>query len=297
MHVSLRSLRISSLILFVLGWAMICTVWGHDVFLRPASYELKPGTETDIVIFDGSFPESIYSLTTSSVNRLEVSDPSGVRYADIGSLESIKKQSPLWKLTKKRTSALGGADLSLSSSFKYKSDLKGSHVLGLTLREFRVAIELEDFLDYLEKEVALEWDMSKFGFTDPKDIIRERYTKTAKTVINVGSPSMHATRPMGLLVEIVPQTHPLLTKVGEDIQFQLLEEGEPLVGQSIIIGHKDDKGLRIVLSSNNEGMVTLPITRTGVWWTKFIHIEPAPEDDPMDFVSRWASLTFEVLSF
>lgn len=277
------------------SWLTAPLVWAHDVFLKPASYEIGVDKETEVIVFDGSFAESVYSITTGSVSKLQVVDSDGLRSVDTSSWGSVEKSSPLWKLAKNRNGTLSGTNLDLTSSFEYSADKRGSHVLGLTLYEFRVAIDLEHFVTYLKEEAGHVWDMEAYGFTKPDDIIRERFTKTAKAIINVARQvSDHALEPMGLLVEIVPLTHPSKTKVGESLSFQLIEDGEPLTNHPVIIGRKDDSDLHLVLHSDDEGIVELAVTASDVWWIKFIRILKAPEDDPMDFFSRWASLTFEI---
>ena len=272
----------------------------HDAFLRPSAYDVKQGEEVEVIVFDGDFDKSVYAITTSSVDHLQISNSNGIQIADTGSWSAVEKDSELWAETKKKGGILSGVDLTHTSSFKFNPDSTGSHVLGLTIYEFRVAFSLEEFIEYLKSEAALDWDMSTHGFTDPKELVRERYTKTAKTIITVGNEvSLHATEPMGLLVEIVPLTHPSKARVGEKLQFRLLEEGKPLANHPVIVGRKDglDPGLkddRLILQSDSEGIVTLPVSKSGVWYMKFIKLAPAPENDRMDFFSRWASLTFEI---
>ncbi len=295
MQVSLASRRVFLLVIFSLGWLTAPIGWAHDVYLKPTSYETETGQETEVIVFDGSFAESVYAITTGSVSELQVADAGGTSSIDTSSWDSVEKKSPLWKLARKRSGTLSGTNLKLTSSFKYSPDKPGSHVLGLSLYEFRVAMNLEDFVTYLEEEAGQTLDLEALGFTEPDDVIRERFTKTAKTIINVdGEVSSHALEPMGLLVEIVPLEHPATTEVGQSLSFRLFEEGEPLTDHPVIIGRKGDSDLHLVLLSDDKGIVTLPITATDVWWLKLIRIQPAPEDDPMDFYSRWASLTFEI---
>ena len=289
-----------SLKCLVIGTALAQLAQGHDVFLRPTAYHVNPGKEVDVIVFDGDFEESVYAITTGSVDHLQKSNSNGIQIAETSSWSAIEKDSPLWLETKKKNGVLSGVDLTHTSSFKFKPETSGSHVLGLTIYEFRIAFSLEEFIEYLKSEAALEWDMSAYGFTDPNGLIRERYTKTAKTIITVGNEvSKQATEPMGLLVEIVPLTHPSKAKVGEALQFRLYEAGEYLADHPVIIGRKDGLGSgqendRLVLQSDNEGIITLPVSKPGIWYLKFIKLAPSPEDDRMDFFSRWASLTFEL---
>ncbi len=274
---------------------MTTPAWSHDVFLKPASYHVETGSQAEIIVCDGSFNESVYAITTGSVSDLQVLTPDGLRSVDTSSWDSVKQDSPLWKLAKKRRGTLGGANLKLTSSFNYTPEKSGSHVLGLTLYEFRVAIELDHFVKYLKEEAGQDWDMAAYGFTEPKDIVRERFTKTAKSIVQAGGEeSPYINEPMGLLVEIVPKDSMSSSKVGDILSFQLFEEGAPLPNQPVIIGRKGDPDLHLVVTSDSDGMVSLPITHADVWFLKFIHILPAPEDDPIDFFSRWASLTFEI---
>ncbi|MDA0346581.1 MAG: DUF4198 domain-containing protein [Verrucomicrobia bacterium] len=283
-----------------IGFVLVPISHAHDVFLRPSAYDVKQREEVEVIVFDGDFDKSVYAITTGSVDHLQISNSNGINIADTGSWSAVEKDSPLWVKTKKKEGILSGVDLTHTSSFKFTPDSTGSQVLGLTIYEFRIAFSLEEFIEYLKSEAALEWDMSTYGFTDPKELVRERYTKTAKTIISVGNEiSIHATEPMGLVVEIVPLTQPSTAKVGDKLQFRLLEEGEPVANHPVIVGRKDglDSGLeddRLVLQSDSQGIVTLHVSKSGIWYMKFIKLAPAPEDDRMDFFSRWASLTFEI---
>lgn len=272
----------------------------HDLFLRPASYHWELGEVPKILVFDGTFYESIYSVPRSSVDQLELLSPTGKSIHDTLTWATVKPNSSLWRSGKKSKGALAGVELRHTSAFEIKPEAEGSHLIGLTLREFRVALSVEDFSEYVDTEVAGDIDPAKYGFSDPGAIVRERFTKCAKTLIQVGkSTTDEAMKPMGLLVEIVPESHPARAQPGDVLHFQLLEEGRPIPNQPVIIGRKMNKvtekeASHLVLRSNKEGLISLPVTHSGVWWLKFIRLQPTPEGDPMDFFSRWASLTFEI---
>ncbi|MCZ6673574.1 MAG: DUF4198 domain-containing protein [Verrucomicrobia bacterium] len=275
-------------------------VYGHDLFLRPEAYRIDPKDAVKILVFDGTFDESVYPVPRGSVDKLEMSGSHDRITLPIDSWERVRSGSKIWRATQKTAGILGGTNLTHTSSFVVTPSTEGSHTIVLTLYEFRVALSLEDFTGYLRGEAANEMDLSIYGFSNPTESIKERFTKVAKTIVHVGDKlSDDVTKPLGLLVEIVPMSNPGTAKKGDTLEFQILEEGKPLINQSVVVGRKmgffkDSDSSKIVLHSNDKGIVSLPITHPGVWWLKFILLQPAPEDDAMDFFSRWSSLTFEV---
>ena len=136
--------------------------------------------------------------------------------------------------------------------------------------------------------------------TNPTDVIKERYTKFAKTIVQVGKTiSDNVTKPVGHRVEIVPTQNPAQTKKGGTLTFLILMNGDPLPDQNVVFGRepgafKNPEDTILVIKSDSQGMLNLPITHEGLWWVHFINIQPADEDDEMDFVSLWSSLTFRI---
>jgi hypothetical protein len=283
-----------------LFWSGVCSLLGHDLFLRPETYRSNPDTLVNILVFNGSFDESVSTLQPGSVQKTEMRGPLKQEKLDTSSWESVEAGSKLWRASQQTAGLLGGTNLKHTSSFSMTPGDQGSYVIGMTLKAYRIALNQEPFIEYLKTDAYSDIELADYGFDSPSDLVRERYTKLAKTIIQVGDKiSDEVTEPLGLLVEIVPMTNPASVHKGEVLQFRLLKGGEPLINQAVVVGRKtgafaDSEESKLIIHSDDKGVLSLPITHRGNWWLKFIHLEAAPEEDTMDFNSLWASLTFEI---
>jgi hypothetical protein len=266
------------------------------LFLRPEAYRAESGSTKKVLVFNGSFAGSINSVSLSVVDELISRGAAGTVSVPTDSWTKTKTRSGFWRSFLKSDTA----NLKNTNSFDLKLSQAGSQVVGITLHPSRIAMEPEAFLDYLKTEVYTEINLADHGIVGPNDLVRERYIKMAKTLIQVGDQvTNEVIKPLGQLAEIVPLTHPNLAKKGDQLKFQILLEGTPLAQQTVAVGrqqktnHETDED-RILLISDETGTIEFPITHTGVWWLKFIHIRRASDEDTMDFDSFWGSLTFEI---
>lgn len=277
--------------------AQFSVISGHMVFLRPISYQLDPGETSNIIVLDGTFEESVIAVAETSIDKLQIRSPRRQFKQNLDSWESLEEGSKLWQKSKEIS---GGSNLNHTSVFEIIPKDEGSHAISLELKAFRVAAYADEFREYLKTELASSLDLGALGFTDDKAIIKERFIKVAKTLIQVGDvPSDQVTKPMNLLMEIVPVTHPVEANVGDTLQFKVLEKRKPRRGQPVFVGRNQglspgEEEESIILVSDDKGVISVPITHDGIWWMKFVDIQPAPKRDSVDFVSRWASLTFEI---
>ena len=181
-----------------------------------------------MIVFDGKFDESANSVLTEQISNIEMRDP--VNRTTIGqeTWERIQAGSKFWRARQEAAGLLGGTNLRCTSSFEISPVSEGSYVVGITLRESRIAMDGFAYVGYLNNEAFSTEEFTATLHDDPKVVIRERYTKTAKTIIQVGDTmSTEATEPLGLLVEIVPLMNPAMIKKGDVAEFKILEDGEP----------------------------------------------------------------------
>ena len=271
-------------------------VMGHDLFLRTKSYQAKPESPTKVIVLNGSFAESINSLSASIVEEILSRGAADVASLPQSSWEETKSETSFWR----RFLESNSMNLKHTNSFEAEFPAEGTWSLGVTLHPSRIAMEPQEFLEYLKTEAYCEINLADYGIIDEDDLVRERYIKNAKTIIQVGnSHSEHVTRPLNQNAEIVPLTNPLDAKPGDILKFKILVDGEIVEGQNVAAGRQqesDEKtdGDRVILTSNNSGIIELPISQPAVYWLKFIHLRPAPAEDNMDFNSYWGSLTFEI---
>lgn len=270
---------------------------GHDLFLRPESYQAKPNDPLKVMVLNGSFAESINPISARIVEEILIKGASDVTSNSKDTWDETKSETSFWR----RFLESNSINLKHTNSFDAEFPTHGTWSLGVSLHPSRIAMEPEEFLNYLKTEAYCEINLADYGIIDEDDLVRERYIKNAKTIIQAGNRhSEQVTQPLGQKAEIVPLTNPFDAKPGDILRFKILIDGHAVEGQTVAAGRLQDSdektdGDRVILTSNASGVIELPVTQSTVYWLKFIHLQPAPEEDTMDFNSFWGSLTFEVL--
>lgn len=293
------SVKICMLALILSGW-IHAGLWSHDLFLRPDSFNSYPGEALNVTIYNGTFEESVASLQLHNIHRLEIRGPQGQAALKTDSWQPASVGSTFWQKRQKAVGLLGGFNLRRTTAFEVQVPLEGTYTVGLMLTESRIALTKEKYIEYLNTEAFTEVDLSMHPVTAEEDSIRERYQKSAKTILQFGDAiTDDCLIPMGFEAEIVPLMHPATVKAGETIVLQLLRHGQPVVNQSVAASRKGgpfrvSENSQRIFFTDDDGKVEIPITQPGIWWVKFIYLTSAPEGDEMDYFSRWASLTFEI---
>ena len=139
---------------------------------------------------------------------------------------------------------------------------------------------------------------------------RESYAKAAKTLIAVTDAAGHLAPPAragasaalvasGYAAEIVPLVDPYTVGVGATVPVRALVGGRPLAGWTIraggTIGTSTTAIPTQVLTTDRDGRADVRLTHDGHWFVAFVHMVDAPPGGSVDYVSRWATLTFGVL--
>ena len=138
----------------------------------------------------------------------------------------------------------------------------------------------------------------------PKADIRERYFRSAKTIIQVsdnGVPvigvsksegiSKHkAFSPVGSTFEMILLDNPYSdTKV---VRAQLLFKGVPLAGRQAELFWKGSHELRLTTTTDMEGIASFKILGAGDYMLNAVNVTE-PKQDDVHWVSHWASISFE----
>ena len=124
---------------------------------------------------------------------------------------------------------------------------------------------------------------------------REIFSRAAKSLLAVGGgrPASGHDRVLGLTLELIPERSPYALHAGDELPLVLRYEGEPLGGARVMALHASGEKLATI-RSDAKGRVRVPLSRSGVWLVKTVHMVPAPAGADADWESTWASLTFEV---
>jgi hypothetical protein len=215
------------------------------------------------------FPESLSAVTTDRIDGAWIVDTSGRREL--------------------KDTATDGNSL----VFKARFDEPGVALAAIATKPKFIHIEADDFNDYLDHDglpQILELRKKK-GELDVDG--REMYAKFAKAILQVGEGGSKelATRPAGLLMEIVPLEDP--HKAGK-LPVQVLFEDEPMEGVYVYpLAEGDDKYVT-GFKTDTDGKAVVPIGGSGLWSLHCIYMRPYSDKSKADWESFFATVTFLV---
>jgi hypothetical protein len=126
-----------------------------------------------------------------------------------------------------------------------------------------------------------------------RKIIRERYSRNAKSLITVGPPA-ETDRIVGLPLELVAERNPAVGGQRGAFPVRLLLRGKPLPGALVIAFQRTNPVTRITARTDENGRAQLPLKNPGLWLLSAVHLAPAPHFAREEWESLWASLTFEL---
>lgn len=171
----------------------------------------------------------------------------------------------------------------------------GLQVIGYYSNPSRLELPAEKFNPYLMEEGLDSILALRARRNETANKARELYSRCAKSLIVSGSTSeMEGDRRLGFPLELVAERNPYALRAGEDLPVRLVYENRPLAGALIVAMNRADLPGRILARSDRDGRVLLRLRPGGMWLVKAVHMIPAPAGSNADWVSFWASLTFEL---
>jgi len=269
--------------LAILAISIICVIAlsSHDLYFKTASYFLNSGQNSELIIFNGTFEK-----TENSISRDRI-----ISSTILGPQYQFTPQESNWY------------DKDKATYLKFKTGGQGTYLGGVSTKARVIELGAEDFNAYLEHDGVLNvlTDRKKNGKLNSS--ARELYAKSAKVLFQVGDKRSDDYKTvLGYPVEFVPTSNPYEVKVGDKISFQLLKNKKPLENQIVSIGNRaasdkpstnghahDDN----VLKTGKNGIFTIEIDHSGYWYLRTIDMVES-NDANLEYVSNWATLTFEV---
>jgi uncharacterized GH25 family protein len=170
----------------------------------------------------------------------------------------------------------------------------GMHVVGYLGKPTSVELPAAKFNEYLKDE-GLETILSeRTRLKTAEKSARELFSRCAKTLVLAGPARRdQRDRQLGFPLELLAETNPYLLTPGNEFTFTLLYRGRPLGGALITAIRRQD-GQRLSVRSDAAGRGRFVLPAGGGWLVKSVHMTAAPANTDADWVSYWASLTFEV---
>ncbi len=269
--------RIICLSALLMGFAAVGTA--SEMFIKAESFEQAPNSAQTAYLFNGTIDRSSYSTDLERIADISI-------VTDNGRVTPSKEQ---W-LVQESLSAL-----------TYESAAAGTYIVGLSTHPRTIEMSSDEFSAYLAQE-GLQDELDDFGVNWQGPLVRERYAKHSKAVIQVGeSPSGAYRSRLQHKLEIVPDQNPYELRFGNELTVQVLVDGRPAANRTVRAGAEgfhshDPSGVHLkyyTLRTDDDGRATFLISQKGVWYVSVIYLESVADDD-VDFESNWATLTFAV---
>lgn len=189
---------------------------------------------------------------------------------------------------------------------RHRPSSPGQYIVAATLRPRSVRESAASFRRYLELEGAPEAlaRLEREGLLAGRDSVTRRYAKYAKTLVQVGARGARAfSRTAAHPLEFVPTSDPATLRAGDTLVVRLLYGGQAATGVPVHAGAVDwpvDEARTpatsddVHLTSDSGGALRLPITRSGLWNVRTIHVVQAAPNSGADWDTHWATFVFQV---
>ncbi len=215
----------------------------HDTWILPESWRAKPDAVIGFAFTSGmGFPALDYAIEKERIAR------SGVRLAG--------KDMPL-DVVERGAHAL---------NLRARLPAAGVATAWIELSPKELTLEAGEVAHYLEEIGAAETAGAQWSRRPEPREWRETYRKHAKTFVSVGQATGDESwrRPIGLKLELVPETDPTSLRVGATLTARVLRDGAPLAGLAIgAAGPGTER--RELVRTDAEGRVVIRFDRAGSW--------------------------------
>lgn len=253
--------------------ALSAAAFGHDLYLMPAKFVVKPGETVRVAFENGdAFPTG-----DSSVKPERLRDTRLVSRAGAAEFAQIVEQ-PKRSVASVRAPGEGTAILTAR-----------------TIPNF-IELDAEKFRSYLEHENLQPVIKLREAGGESAKPGRERYSKYVKSLITVGRGDEYFRQRTGLTIEIVPEADPATLRIGDRLPVQVLFRGKAAVDVAVesawLINGKAK--MEVFGRTDREGRISIPIRAAGPHRLHAIVMERCADPAAADWESFWASLTFAI---
>jgi uncharacterized GH25 family protein len=170
----------------------------------------------------------------------------------------------------------------------------GLMVVGYRSNPSEVELTAEKFNQYLSEEgldnvAALRKQRNQTGAG-----VHELFARCAKSLVLSGAPAIGGgDRTLGFTLELTAEKNPYAIRTGEELPVRLSYENRPLGGALVMAMNRANPSEKIKIRTDKDGRARFHLTPGGMWLIKAVHMIPAPAGSHADWMSFWASLTFE----
>jgi uncharacterized GH25 family protein len=258
--------------LFGLCWSASIAV-AHDFWVQPIDYWINSNATTSFTLQVGHGPFRQRSpIPTRRITRFEALGPADASFDLRGNLRVGE-----------------AAD---DGNFRFENP--GTYVLVLqTDDNAQTHLPSIRFNDYLRAEgltPALE-ARARMHRTDADG--SERYSRCAKSLVQVGSTVGVVSKPVGLPLEIVPETNPYGAPRPATLPVRVIYMGQPLSGALVKLTNLgNDASPFEVHETDRDGRAVFPMPASGTWLINVIWTKESSASGETDFETVFSSLSF-----
>jgi hypothetical protein len=260
----------------------------HELFIHPRGFLIAPHATVTVPILNGTFTTSENAVERARITDLSLRGPDG--------------RTPIDRAT--------WTERDPRSTVRVTVGSPGTYVVGVEIGARTIALDGPAFDSYLAEEGITPILDRRKATGRLGQRARESYAKAAKALIAVTDAAGHlaaparagasaALQPHGYAAEIVPLVDPYSVGVGASVPVRALVDGRPLAGWTIhaggTVGTSTTAIPTQVLTTDPDGRAEVRLTHDGHWFVAFVHMVDAPPGGAVDYVSRWATVSFGVL--
>jgi uncharacterized GH25 family protein len=247
--------------------ALAATASAHDTWLSPRSFVSAPGATLLVELTSGmAFPELEYA---PELDRLQTA-----KLRIVGLTEEVKKRERGEKAT------------ALYAGVRHA----GLATVWVSTKPNTLTLEPKLVDEYLAEIGAQESAGRAWAARKEPKTWRETYRKHAKTFVLVGgAPDDTWKQPVGLDLELVPESDPFALRAGGSLGVRVLKRGRPLAGLGVAAVSAG--GSRRLATTDAEGRAQIALERPGRLMLAATELRPKGGEWESDF----STLTLEVV--
>ncbi len=248
----------------------------HELFLKSDSYFLNTNEESELSLFNGTFDQSENTITRDRIINAKIIGP---EYKFVPDEEDYYDRDNITYL-------------------KFRTGKEGTYVAGISTLPRIIELSAEEFNEYLHHEELIDVLANRKKKELTNLPAREKYSKHVKALFQVsGTRTNHFDTVLGYPIEFVPDNNPYDLSKGDKLSLRLLKEGKPLTNQMVHYSSRfnaeSDSAVEKSTRTDENGTLTIELDQVGRWYVATINMVEATEEN-IDYVSNWATLTFEV---
>lgn len=171
----------------------------------------------------------------------------------------------------------------------------GLVIVGYSSKPSQIVLAAQKFNDYLTEEGLEAVAALRAKRNETNAETREAFARCAKTLISSGPVTpADVDRALGFTLELVAERNPYGLEAGQSLPVRLLYQNQPLAGALVVAINRRNPSAKLSARSGKDGRVTFQLSEPGMWLIKAVHMTTAPAGTNSQWVSFWASLTFQL---